>query len=110
MLEVELLRSPAHGLAPLFARAAVPGGFHAGHLREDFAVTIAVDKLHGNVQAEQRLESFPREWAGKDVATDDNAVHVGLTDVLEYGFQRRKVGMNVVEGRYAHDRVPRIGR
>ena len=51
------------------------------HLREHLAVAIAVDELHGHVEVEQTLDGFTRQRAGKDVASDHNAVHLGLTDL-----------------------------
>jgi hypothetical protein len=69
-----------------------------------------VDQLHGNVEVEQTLDGFTRQRAGKDVATGDDAVHFGLTDLLEYRLKRGEVGMNVVNGSDAYDGIPLIGR
>ena len=79
-------------------------------LREHLAVTIAVDELRGNVKVEQTLDGFTGHWAGKDVASDNDAVHFDLTDLLEYRLQRREVGMNVVDSSDALDGIPLIGR
>ena len=65
-----------------------------------------MNELRGNVEVEQTLDGFTRQRAGKDVATDDDAVHFGLTDLLEYRLKRGEVGMNVVNGSDAHDGTP----
>jgi hypothetical protein len=69
-----------------------------------------VDELRWNVEIDETLDRFTRSWAGNDVAPDDNAVHVDLTNLLEYGLECGEVGMNVVDGSDAHDGIPFIGR
>ena len=61
-----------------------------------------MDELRGNLEVEQTLDGFTRQRAGKDVASDDDAVHSGLTDFLEYRLKRGEVGMNVVDGSDSH--------
>jgi hypothetical protein len=54
------------------------------------------------------VDRFTRQRAGNNVATDDNAIHVGLMDFLEYRLKRREVGMNIVDGSDAHDEISLI--
>jgi len=60
MFGLQLLRRPAHRLAPLLWRSSVPLRLDARHLCEHFAVPIAANELHRNVEVEQTLDGLTR--------------------------------------------------
>ena len=67
------------------------------NLREHRQLAVAVNELHGHVQREQPRKRFARHRTWKDVAAHHDAIDVGLTNLVEDRFQRRKVRVNVVE-------------
>src|SRR6266849_5496924 len=97
MLTVELLPRPAHGLSPLFWGGAVPVRLRACHLGKHLTVAIAVDELHGNVEAQQTRECFTGHRARKHIAPDHDMVDFCLMNILEYSLKRGEVRMNIIE-------------
>jgi hypothetical protein len=73
-----------------------------GDLREHHELAVAMEKLHRSVEAKQELERFARHGTRHDVAADNDPIDVRPSRVVEYGFQRRQVSMNVVQCRDSH--------
>ena len=70
---LQLLRSPAHGLPPMFGSCAEPVELDSVHLCKHLAVPVATDELCGNFEVKQPLYRLQRQWAGKDVSADNDA-------------------------------------
>src|SRR5439155_26751211 len=65
-------------------------------------LTIAVNKLHWNVEPHQESERFIRHRTRENVAADYDLIDSRTTHILENSLQRRKVSMNVAECRNSH--------
>jgi hypothetical protein len=71
-------------------------------LRRDDAITISTNESHGNVEAEQNIETLDCERAGKYIATDDDLIHAMRADLTQHSLERRKIPVNVVKRCYTH--------
>jgi len=77
-------------------------GILAAHLREHCYFAITNDELDREVEIEQPDESFTRHGTGNDVSADNDPVRAGAGYILQHGFQRREIAMNVIKRRDRH--------
>ena len=110
VLRMDLICGPAQDLSKRFrkwfAGCGSPVGDPAWIWRADLGkhckLTIAVNKLHWNVEPHQESERFIRHRTRENVAADYDLIDSRTTHILENSLQRRKVSMNVAECRNSH--------
>jgi hypothetical protein len=85
---------PAHAFSKLFQDCAC---FLTFHQCQHFAITVAPETLHGNVEVTQTSKRLGWHRARNHIATDHNLVYLCLTNILKNGFERGQVAVDVIE-------------
>lgn len=66
-------------------------------MRGDNPVTVTMDEPNGNLQSHQARECLPTHGPRQRVATNDDEVDARVAHFSEYGLERERVAVDVVE-------------
>jgi signal transduction histidine kinase len=97
----QLLGVPPH----YFAVGLGHGRLGASGNREDFAVSVAVNELHGDFQRYKQVDRFGRHRPGDDVTADDYLVDMRIANILQRRAQCGEVSMDIVKRGDFHRRA-----